>query len=118
MGKITNPIEVDGTPTFASSPWMALEQTCGSNGNPISAPTTKNQTATALPKDISIPLETLEFAPALTEANVFYLGPFLSCIDAPLHRRYGERHLGDYVRVHRTRGVDAIYARDQHQQPA
>ena len=81
MGKITNPIEVVGTPTFASSPWMALEQTCGSNGNPISAPTTKNQTATALPKDISISLETLEFAPVLTEANVFYLSPFLSCID-------------------------------------
>ena len=27
MGKITNSIEVFGTPTFASSPWMALEPT-------------------------------------------------------------------------------------------
>ena len=27
MGKITNPIEVFGTPRLASSPWMALEPT-------------------------------------------------------------------------------------------
>ena len=42
----------------------------------------------------SKPLEALKFAPALTEADVFYLSPFLSCIDAHLHRRHGERHLG------------------------
>ena len=63
----------------------------------------------------SEPLEVLEFAPALPEANVFFSNPFLSRRIAAVHRRHGERHLADDIRC-RFLGLNkSIDAGDQHQ---
>ena len=61
-------------------------------------------------KDNSEPFEALEFAPALTEANVFHACPELSCLHTSMHRRHGERHLAEDISCRffgLNKGIDA-----------